>query len=282
MQIKGACIFQILIGFFMSMNVEAQTSLDDKLQSDAQAARILGRQQKFTEAHQKLNQIEKSLTTETPVAEVRYNLERGRVYNSAGNVAQALPYFQTAYDLSIERNLVFYAADAAHMLAIADKNLETKIKWNLETIKLAQSASDDKTQGWIGTAYNNMGFAYHDEKKYPEALAAFQEALRFYESKTRLVDARIAKWTIAFTYRFMEKYDEAIQLQSALEKEWDEAGEKDAYVYEELGELYLLKNNASESKKYFGLAYEQFVKDESFQKSYPERFQRIKELSLNN
>ncbi|MNL47543.1 hypothetical protein D3C87_1703360 [compost metagenome] len=49
-------------------------------------------------------------------------------------------------------------------------------------------------------------------------------------------------------------------------------------MYEELGELYLLKNMTSESEKYFALAYQELSKDEGFKANDAQRLARIKEL----
>jgi hypothetical protein len=53
-----------------------------------------------------------------PVAEIRYLLERGRTFNSAGQKEQSILLFQDAYAKAAERNEDFYAIDAAHMLGI--------------------------------------------------------------------------------------------------------------------------------------------------------------------
>ena len=52
------------------------------------------------------------------------------------------------------------------------------------------------------------------------------------------------------------------------------------YTQEELGELYLLKRNKAESKKYFSEAYQILSQDQWLQKNEAERLKRIKKLSL--
>ncbi|MGW8227100.1 MAG: hypothetical protein ACWGOY_15265, partial [Anaerolineales bacterium] len=49
---------------------------------------------------------------------------------------------------------------------------------------------------------------------------------------------RIAYWMIAWTLRSLGQLNEAVEIQLHLEKEWDEAGEPDPYVFEELELLY--------------------------------------------
>ena len=77
----------------------------------------------------------------------------------------------------------------------------------------------------------------------------------------------------------MKRYDEALAIQIALEKEFERAGDKDGYVFEELGELYLATAKADQSKRYFSLAYQELSKDEWFKTNEAKRLQRIKELS---
>jgi len=49
---------------------------------------------------------------------------------------------------------------------------------------------------------------------------------------------RIAHWMIAWTLRALGRLNEALEIQPRLERECDEAGEPDPYVFEELELLY--------------------------------------------
>src|SRR4030095_14285069 len=62
-----------------------------------QIARAQGLQQKFERAHQTLDQVERRLGKYSSRARVRYLLERGRVFNSAGQPDEAMPLFDQAY-----------------------------------------------------------------------------------------------------------------------------------------------------------------------------------------
>jgi len=55
--------------------------------------------------------------------------------------------------------------------------------------------------------------------------------------------------------------------------------EQDGYVYEELGELYLLKNETDKSKEYFSKAYEILSKDDWMMKNETSRIDRMFKLS---
>lgn len=253
---------------------------DYYLQLKTQIARAQGLQNKFEEAHATLNEIETLISVDTPVAETRYLLERGRVYNSSNNQATALPIFLKAFDLALIRTQDNLAVDAAHMVAITDKDPETQMKWNLKAISIAENSKDPRVKGWLGSLYNNMAWTFHDTGKFPEALDLFKKALSFFQEKESDASTiRIAKWSVARAYRSLEKYSEALEIQTALEKELNEANEVDGYVYEELAEIYLLKSDKEKAKHYFNLAYEELSKDEGLKTNEPKRIERLKVLS---
>ncbi|MFZ1459275.1 MAG: hypothetical protein WAU38_00630, partial [Ignavibacteria bacterium] len=54
------------------------------LQLLTQIARTLGLQRKFEDAHILLDETETQLTDDDPVSKIRYQLERGRTFNSSG------------------------------------------------------------------------------------------------------------------------------------------------------------------------------------------------------
>lgn len=252
---------------------------DYYLQLKTQIARAQGLQNKFTEAHATLNEVEKLITIDTPVAEIRYLLERGRVFNSSKNEDLALPIFLRAFEISRNRNQDNLAIDAAHMVAIADKDPDTQLKWNLTAIDIAEHSKDPNVRGWLGSLYNNMGWTYNDSGKFESALDMFQKALvAFQEEGSDASTVIIAKWSVARVYRSLEKYIEALEIQTSLEKELREAGEVDGYVFEELGELYLVLSNPEKAKFYFALAYKELSKDEELKNAEPERIERLKLL----
>jgi tetratricopeptide (TPR) repeat protein len=186
--------------------------------------------------------------------------------------------FNKSYQLAVEYNEDNLAVDAAHMVAIAEENLEKKMEWNLIAVKIAENSQQTKAYNWLGSLYNNIGWTYHDRGEYLEALHIFKKALAFREKKAEFSAIRIAKWCIARTHRSLNNIDEAIEMQLGLEKELDAVSEKDGYVYEELGELFLLKNSKDQFRKYFALAYIELSKDDWFVKNEGSRLERIKEL----
>lgn len=250
------------------------------LQLLTQIARTQGLQKDFVEAHLTLDEVQESITAETPVAKIRYFLERGRVFNSSKEISNALVMFARAYELAQEAHQDNLGVDAAHMMAIAESDSGKKMEWNLKALTLAEKSQDPKANGWLGSLYNNMAWTYHDSGKFEEALDLFKKGQTFREGKGEASTLRIAKWSVARALRSLKKYDEAVAIQTALKSEFDALGEKDPYVLEELGELSLLLAKTDEAKEFFRLAYNQFSKDEWFKTNEAPRFQRIHELSL--
>ena len=243
-----------------------------------QIARTEGLQRKFQDAHKTLNTVRLLLTDELIVAKVRYLLERGRVYNSSNHPDKAKPLFLEAWEFASRNNEDFYAIDAIHMLQIAEPP-DKQLEWANKAMELAEKSKDKRAKNWLGSLYNNTGWTYHDLGQYDKALELFEKSLRWREEKNDEKGIRIAKWTIARTYRSLRRIDEALEIQRALEKEIIEKGlDTDGYVYEELGECLLLLKKDKEAGKYFKIAYDMLSKDKWLQANQPKRLERLKEL----
>ena len=112
-----------------------------------QIARTQGLQDRFDDAHATLDSVEKMLTDDQKLARVRYLLERGRVFNSAGQHAKAMPLFEASRKLAEAEKFPSYAVDAVHMLAIAAPTTKEQIEWNLRGIERLER--EGKRDGWI-------------------------------------------------------------------------------------------------------------------------------------
>ena len=243
-----------------------------------QIARTQGLQSRFEEAHKTLDAVEGLLTDDTSVARIRCLLERGRVFNSSKKAEKARPLFLKAWEIAVPAGEDFYAIDAAHMMQIVEPP-EKQLEWAEKAIALAEKSGDQRAKGWLGALYNNTGWTYHDLKQYDRALELFEKGLKWREENVDEKGARIAKWTVARTYRSLGRIDEAIAIHRKLEHEFAEKGlERDGYVFEELGECYLLKGKKEEARKYFGLAYDLLSKDPWLAANEPNRLERMKKL----
>ena len=242
-----------------------------------QIARAQGLQHKFEEAHRTLDLVEKKLSSDPSRAKVRYLLERGRAFNSSGEADQARPLFQQAGEMASRLSEDFYEVDAIHMLAIVAEPPQS-LALNLRAIKLAESSKQEKTRNWLGSLYNNTGWAYHDLGDYESALEIFRKAEAWQRSQGRVNETRIARWTVARTLRSMNRFAEALSHQMDLEKEFEFTNEKDGYVFEEIGECLLALNRMEEAQPHFAEAYQLLSQDLSLAEQEPARLERLRQL----
>ena len=180
-----------------------------------QVARALGLQRKFGDAHAVLDTVDAKLADMPPHVRVRYLLERGRVFNSAGEPQRAVPLFTDALALAARDHDEFYAVDAAHMLGIAAPPQE-RLAWNLRALALAEAAADTRARDWRASLYHNIGWTYFDDGDASRALDFWQKALVV---------------------------------------EFDTLGEPDGYVYEELAEIALARGDPASAQPWAAKAH---------------------------
>ena len=243
-----------------------------------QIARTQGMQRNFEGAHKTLDMVEKMLTNDLVVANIRYLLERGRTTNSSGNREESIPIFLQAWDQSLSSGQDYWGVDVAHMLGIVMPP-EKQLYWNGEAIKLAERSTDTRAKRWLGSLYNNTGWSYFELNDYVTAMGYFEKALLWHIERENTYQIQIARWTIARTYRATGKVEKALEIQHALEREISKLGDDpDGYVFEELAECYYLQNNKKEAQRYFILAYEHLSKDSWLQANELERLNRLKRM----
>lgn len=245
-----------------------------------QIARAQGLQHKFDRAHQTLDQVERRLGAYITRAKIRYHLERGRVFNSAGDSAKACPWFEQALDLATTLAEDFYAVDALHMLAIAAPTPASALDLNLRAIQLANSSPQPKTRQWLGALYNNAGWSYHNAGAYASALEMFEKAEAVRRSAGRAPELRVAQWCMARALRSLGRIEEALSKQLTLETELEKAGETDGYVFEEIGECLLALDRAEEARPYFSKAHAVLAQDPWLVENESERLKRLQALGV--
>ncbi|APR98422.1 hypothetical protein ASM33_04020 [Wolbachia endosymbiont of Folsomia candida] len=257
------------------------------LQILSQIALAQAMQKKFDLAHKTLDKAEASLASEYELAQVRILLERGRVFHQSGNIDEALPLFKMSYELSRKHEFDFHTINAAHMVAIVEKNVDEKIVWNKKAIDLAQKTQDKRAYAWLGAIYNNLAQNYIEAEQYSEAHSAFKQSKNFGEDRGDVIIVRGAKWGIARSLRSLNCLDEALSVQLALLEEYKTIAKKGelpvelmvvgrGLVYEELAEIHL-----AHMKKYAALAYQDLSKDPWCIKLIPERLEKMKELEIH-
>lgn len=248
------------------------------LELNTQIARTMGLQQNFEAAHKLLDDVESKLSEKFPIAKIRYLLERGRVLNSSGNSEKSKPLFLQAWELTQKTEADFYAVDAAHMLGIVE-NPEQQLFWNEKAMDIAENSDDPRAQDWLGSLYNNIGWTYHTLENYEQALLIFQKGHDWQQSRNKVSETQIAKWTIARTHRSLGNIDLALGLQFALEKEILESGNaEDGYVAEEIAECLTLKGVSEAATPYFLKAWTLLSQDPWLVKNEADRLARLEEL----
>jgi tetratricopeptide (TPR) repeat protein len=242
-----------------------------------QIARAQGLQRKFDHAQQTLNQVERRLGNIPSRPRVRYLLERGRVFNTAGNPERARPLFEQAFEMAAQLSEDYYAVDALHMLAIIAPP-DQSLKLNLRAIQCAEDSRNEQARHWLGSLYNNTGWSLHNLGEHAKALEMFEKAEAWRRSKGNAAEIRVAVWCVARALRSLNRLEEALSRQMDLKKDFDLVGESDGYVLEEIGECLLAMEQPEQAKNYFAEAYDILSQDAFLSEHEPERLARLKTL----
>jgi tetratricopeptide (TPR) repeat protein len=232
---------------------------DDALVLQTQIARTLGLRGDFEGARRVLAAIEPQLADAGAEVRVRHALELGRSYASAAHAPGAQTEAtrraaRTAYTRAEEvaraAGLDALRVDALHMMAFVDTAPEDQLRWTRAALSVAEHSEQPAARRWEASLRNNVGVALHDLGRYDEAMAEFRRALALREARGDPQDIRIAHWMVAWTLRAMGRVDEALEIQSRLEREADAAGAPDADIYQELELLYRAKGDAGRAGAY--------------------------------
>lgn len=135
----------------------------------AQVARVHGLRGAFAECERVLDEAE-PLAGDDARANVRLELERGRMFRSSGDPEAAYPLFASAYDRALEADELYLAGDAAHMCAISVDDRKLQEEWTQRGLERTDAY-------WAGPLYNNLGWAYFEDGRYDRALELFELAL---------------------------------------------------------------------------------------------------------
>lgn len=151
--------------------VDGAWDAGERAELQTQLARTLGLQDRFDEAEALLSAIEAG---EGSVVGIRLLLERGRILNSSARAVAAVPVFEEAAALAERLGNDFLRIDALHMLGIADAgNAE---RWAAAAIPIAEASPNPRTQRWLISLHNTLGWHRFDAGQLDAALAAFTTA----------------------------------------------------------------------------------------------------------
>jgi tetratricopeptide (TPR) repeat protein len=232
---------------------------DEALLLQTQIARTHGIRKDFARAREILAAIEQPAKAGPPEVQVRYFLELGRTYASTAHAQpqitpaereMARSLYLQAFEVARKARLDNLAIDALHMMASVDTEPKAQLDWDLKALAYLEGSDQPDAKKWEASLRNNVGYARHLMGEYDEALRQFRLSLAAHERAGRARNVRIAHWMIAWTLRAQGRFDDAIAIQRRLEREWDEAGEPDPYVFEELEHLYRATGDAARADAY--------------------------------
>lgn len=269
---------------------ESADNHDYHAQLLTQIARTHSLRRQFVEAHGILDDVEtlivnidNPLNDVTQTTRVRLLLERGRTFNSAGDVEAARPLFEEAWERARQAGEDYHAVDAAHMLGICETG-DASLLWNNRAMEAAEASDDPRARGWLGALYNNIGWTYHDAGEYEKALGLFEKGLAWRTERDNPQATRIAKWTVARAMRSLGSIEEALAMQRSLLAEHEAAGNSDGtsdgFVFEEVAECLYALGRLDEARPYFGRAYQELSKDGWLVDNESERMDRLNRLRM--
>jgi tetratricopeptide (TPR) repeat protein len=139
-------------------------------------------------------------------ANVRLELERGRMLRSSGDTEAAYPLFVSAFSHALEADERYLAGDAAHMCAIATDDRELQEEWT-------QRGLADGDAYWAGPLLNNLGWASFEDGDYERALELFRRALEARERDPQNVaGVAWAQYAVGQTLRLLGRPAEAVPM----------------------------------------------------------------------
>ncbi len=232
---------------------------DDVLILQTQIARSYGLRKRYDQARRILHNIKPLLSASGTEAQVHYWLELGRTYASAAHdtasqtdatKAIARDAYGRATELAQAARLDYLAIDAMHMMAFVDTAPEAVLAINLKTLAAMQASAQPEAQRWATSLYNNVAYGLHGVGHYEEAQVHFEKALKAAHDSGNSRKVRIQQWMLAWNLRALKRKEEALAAQLALEKDCEQAGEPDEYVFEELAILYADRGDEAKAAHY--------------------------------
>lgn len=232
---------------------------DDALILQTQIARSLGLRRQFDEARAVLGAIVTEVPAAGAEARIRYQLELGRTYASSTHApdqrsdahsALARAAFEAALSEARDAGMDGLAIDAIHMMAFIDVTPAAQVTWAETALAVVLASTQPDAQRWEPSIRHNLGYGLHQLGRYDEALEQFRLAVALRERGTNVTAVRVGWWMVAWTLRALHRVDEALEIQLRLERENDEDGTPDGYVFEELETLYGLKGDAERTAHY--------------------------------
>ena len=191
---------------------------------EAQIARCMGLTGRFDEGHAVLDAILARGQALTDRARASIAIERGRLFNSAGDKETARRWFVEAQSWPVEDLTI----DALHMMAFVLPPEEGRAA-TLEALRRAEASDDPWAKRWQGSLLNNLGWDYHEAGDFEVALGYFERAEVARRAAGDAKALAIAEWCRARCLRSLGRFDKALAILGA--QDWVEG---DKYLAEEM------------------------------------------------
>jgi tetratricopeptide (TPR) repeat protein len=214
--------------------LDQETTDPNRAEVLTQLARVEGLRGNFEECARLLDRAE-PLAGDDPVANIRLELERGRMYRSSGDPEAAFPLFQGAFARATEAGESYLAGDAAHMCAISVDDRKVMEDWTQRGLELGER--EPGAAYWAGPLLNNLAWAYHEDGDHVRALELFQRALEARERDPGNEAAiAFARYSAGVTLRALGRAEEALGMLEPAVAWARDAGKPDPEYEQELAE----------------------------------------------
>jgi tetratricopeptide (TPR) repeat protein len=162
------------------------------------------------------------------------------------------------------------------MIAIAEKDPQSQIRWNLKGIEIANA--DTNSRGWLHALYNNIGESYLKIEDYDNACLYFHKLIELQTENGGEPDMYTLK-DEARAMRLSGKPDEAIVLIEPICVKLRAQGRDDGWNSEEMAENLYALGRLPEAKPHFKKAYELLAMDVFCIRNEQEKLLHLREMA---
>jgi tetratricopeptide (TPR) repeat protein len=248
-----------------------------RIELTTQVARCLGLMRRFDAGHATLDETDQTFPGALPGRwMIRVALERGRLFNSAGDVDAARKHFLHATTLDGFADGKTFVIDAMHMMAIVERETERQIEWANKALRLARESP--AVLKWVPTILNNLGETYRRAGRFEEALNCFSGLIAACEAVGRPAD-RYARVDEAKMLRMLGRLNESRKKIVELYGELSAGREDDGFVFEELAENWLAIGEEEKAAEMFRSAYRLLQGETWIRQDEPARWSRLRLLA---
>jgi tetratricopeptide (TPR) repeat protein len=246
-----------------------------------QLARAQALQGKLPEARATLDQARRMISETNlgpnSLAELRWNLEQGRMLCLSRSPTKAHDLFAAAWKMANEIHQPFFAIDAALMLSSV-RPPKFQNEWLKKALAIAEESQDESANLWRSHLLFLEGWHSFDSRQFEGALEIFNKALAIPLNHGNAPQAFALRWSQARTLRALERTAEAMAIQESLLAQMRPLGKISGHVYLELAECSQLLKHKDEARDYFEQAHIALSTDPWYIDNRSDELERMKYL----